>query len=258
MPEDHAEENDKLKGSSIPEPRQAPKDLLQAALAEELTDRYGSRLKIALFPPVTQQDLEQFEADSGNPVPQEIRELLQFCGGFEFPPVGKVDFLGRDMSVETPFASMPILADDCGNFWVVDLESGGNWGPVMFWCHDPAVVVVGARNLSDFMQQIFEIGRPQHLDNLAFVQKERSHQIWKDDPYLVSAIAARESNDSVLSAFARSLTDAFYIADLRKVASGAGFSWGKSISGLKRNGTELMFAVEKKKSLFRKLFRRSS
>jgi hypothetical protein len=245
-------------GLSMPEPRREPRDLLQAALAEELTDKDGSRLKIALFPPVTHQDLEQFEADLGSPVPKEIRELLQFCSGFEFPPVGKVDFLGRDMSVDTFFASVPILADGAGNFWVVDLESRGNWGPVMFWCHDPAVVVVGARDLSDFLQRIFEIGRPQHLDNLAFMQNERSRQIWKDDPYLMSVIAACKSDDPVLSAFARSLTDTSYIADLRNLASGTGFSWGKSNSSLKRNGSELMFGVEKEKSLMKKLFRRSS
>jgi hypothetical protein len=45
------------------------------------------------------------------------------------------------MSVEAFFRSVPILADGYGNFWILDAHTE-DWGPVYFWCHDPAVAVI--------------------------------------------------------------------------------------------------------------------
>jgi len=193
-----------------------PVQAIEAALTEKLTWKDGSPVKLRLLPAITKHQLAQFEQSLGNAVSADIRDLLFLAAGFEFPPVGTVNFLGIDLSVETFFRSVPILGDEYGNFWVVDTEPGnGDWGAVFFWCHDPAVGVIQAPTLSAFLEQIFDIGRPDHRDALASI-RERCHRIWADDPYLASVAEARNADDPTLSTFARSLPDSFDVADLRK------------------------------------------
>jgi hypothetical protein len=86
----------------------------------------------------------------------------------------------------------------------------------MFWCHDPAVMIIQAPTLSEFLQQVLGIGRPAHSDPLTFIRKERNRQIWATDPYLMAAEEAHKLTDRDLAAFAEKLADPFYIADLRK------------------------------------------
>lgn len=234
-----------------------PLEVLSAARAETLTAKDGSRLTLDLVPPITQVELKELESGLGRPIPADVRDLLLECRGFRFAPVGEIDFSGQGMSVETFFATLPILADGSGNFWVLDLETGGRGGgPVLFWCHDPAVMVIQSPTLSAFLRQVVEVGRAEHNDKLGWVRKERSRQIWANDPYLVPRHEVRDSNDPVIAAFARSLSDSYSIADLRKAEIGSGLSWGKSDSAMKRYGSELLFAVERQKSLFNKIFRR--
>ena len=225
---------------------QTPWEVLQAARKDS-----GIRLQ----PPLSQDELAQVETEAGRKLPADLHELLLLCGGFE-SPAGTVDFGGRDMSLATPFASIPVLADGNGNFWIVDLEPDQHTGPVMFWCHDPAVMVIQAPTLSEFLQQIIDVGRD--TDRLAFIRKQRSHEIWASDPYLVPVEEARQSADPDLAAFAQELADSFFIADLRKCEIGSGFSWGKSDSDVRRLKDKLIFGVEKKtkKSLFGSLFKK--
>ena len=235
-----------------------PLEILKGARAETLTAKDGSHLTLDLMPPLTQSEVKQLESVLERPIPADVRDLLLACRGFAFRPIGTIDFTGREMSVETFFATMPVLADGSGNFWVVDIESGGSRsGPVLFWCHDPAVMVIQAPTLSAFLRQIIEIGQAGHNDLLTWVQRERSQRIWADDSYLMPSKAARDSSDPLLSAFARTLPDSFYIADLRKAEIGSGLSWGKSVSGVRRYGSKLLFAIEKKRSLFDRVFGRA-
>jgi SMI1 / KNR4 family (SUKH-1) len=235
---------------------QTPWEILQSALRETLTDAGRTPLEIRLLPPLSQGELAQLETELGRKLPADLRELLVLCRGFEFSPVGTVDFSGGEMSVAIPFAAIPVLPDGSGNFWVVDIEPEERSGSVMFWCHDPAVMVIQAPTLSEFVQQALGIGRPGHSDPLTFIKEERSRQIWADDPYLVRAAEARESADPDLAAFATELSGDFYIADLRKREIGSGFSWGRTDSDVRRFKDKLIFGIEKKTSLFGKLFRR--
>ena len=235
---------------------QQPWEILQSALRETRTDADGTPLEIRLLPPLSQGELTQLETELGRKLPADLRELLVLCRGFEFSPAGTVDFSGAEMSVAIPFAAIPVLPDGSGNFWIVDIESEEHSGPVMFWCHDPAVMVIQAPTLSEFLQQALGIARPGHSDPLTFIQEERSRQIWADDPYLAPAAEARKSADPDLAAFAKELADDFYIADLRKCEIGSGFSWGKTNSDVRRFKDKLIFGIEKKTSLFGKLFRR--
>jgi hypothetical protein len=211
--------------------------------------------QIELLPPVTTGQLTEFQRLVETPqMPPEIVELLRFASGFESNAFGTVDFLGRNMSVETFFRSAPILADGCGNFWIVDLASDeGAWGPVLFWSHDPAVAVIQASNLADFLQQILDVGRAGRPDALTFVRKVSSRRIWSDDPYLVPVSEARAQGDRIVAAFATTLPNSFSVADLRQVEIGSGFSWGRGDADVRRDGARLLFGVERKKSFIQRL-----
>ena len=226
-----------------------PRQVIESAISE--------RLAIDLLPAASPREVDELERDLGRHVPPDVRDLLSLTTGFEFAPVGSVDFLGRDMSVETYFRSVPILADHFGNFWVVDAEpESGEWGPVLFWCHDPAVLVVQAATLGEFLDQVFHLGRPGNRDALEAVREERSAEIAADDPYLVSAEQARRSSEPLVAEFAADLPDSACVADLRGAEVGAGLSWGGRYSDLSRHAGELLFSVRRQSRLER-LFRRS-
>src|SRR5207244_13214508 len=74
-------------------------DILQAARREILRDADGTRVEIRLLPPLSQDELAQLERELAKTLPADIHDLLVVCRGFEFSPVGTVDFSGRGMSV---------------------------------------------------------------------------------------------------------------------------------------------------------------
>jgi len=205
-----------------------------------------NELGIHVLAAVTIEQLAEFQRSNGiSQVPDTVRELLAFTTGFDFEPIGRVDFLGRDMSVETFFHSVPILADGSGNFWILDLEADGSGGgTVMYWAHDPAVAIVQAASLTEFREQSFAARKPGNKDTLTFVRRESSRKVWKHDPYLTPAAQARAHGDPTIAAFAATLPSSFHIADLPKAELGSGFSWGKGSPDVRRDGSRLIFGVE--------------
>ncbi len=233
-----------------------PRAVIDLALREQLTDTTGSPVKPGLLPPATRDEVSVLEERLGIRVPPDLQDLLAFTSGFDFPLVGSVDLLGREMSVQTFFPSIPILGDGFGNFWVVDVAGGNTSGVVMFWCHDPPVVVIQASGLGLFLNSVFDLGRREHNDRLILVRKAHTARIWSEDPYLLSVEQARQSGDVIVASFAKDLPDNAYVADLRTREFGAGFSWGKSDSEPRRAGEHLIFSVEKKRGLLSRLFGR--
>lgn len=231
---------------NIVEVRVTPLEILEAATKEQLSDRDGAPASVTLLPPPTSDQLEALQRSKEHRIPTELRELLNVTSGFEFTPVGRVDLLGRDMPVETFFSTVPVLGDDAGNFWVLDLE-GGAEGPaaVIFWCHDPPVAVMQAPTVGAFFQQIFALGRPPHDDALTFVKQTCARRIWAKDQFLIPAAQALDSADEELSRFAQSLPSSYHVADLRSRELGIGFSWGQSASDMRRAGGALIFGVER-------------
>ena len=224
---------------------------IEAATKEVLTDGGGNVYRIGLFEPATKVQLEELHRRFGpRPLSSELLDLLELTSGFEFTPVETLDLLGRNDPVETFFRSLPILEDGLGDFWVIDMEAKADvLGPVLFWCHDPPVAVIQAPTLAAFLEQVFDLGRRPQKNMLEFT-KDRCHEIWRDD-HLMPVRLARRSQDQELATFASSLPKSFYLADLRHADIGAGFSWGRSSSDLRRAGPALIFAVERPRLLQR-------
>lgn len=226
-----------------------------AMTLREILETAQRKQQIQLLPAATTDQVTEFQRSIGQPkMPAALAELLRFASGFESRSAGTVDFLGRDMSVQTFFRSTPVVGDGSGNFWIVDLASDeGLWGPVMFWSHDPAVAVIQAASLADFVQQILDVGQPGKSDLLTFVRKESTRRIWSSDPYLVPVSEVLVHGDAMVSTFARTLPDSFFLADLRQVEIGSGFSWGRGNGDVRRDGARLLFGVERKKTLMQRL-----
>jgi hypothetical protein len=93
--------------------------------------------------------------------------------------------------------------------------------------HDPAVIVVQARTLAEFLSQIINQTNDA-VDAIDFVRKRAVYEIWRSDPWLMNISEALSFQDIQLSNFVKSLPVDFRIADLRSLNFGSGFSWGKA------------------------------
>ena len=239
------------------------KEVIENGLKENFKDDKGDAYQLHLKPGLPQSQLSELEERLAVPFPNEVRELLTFTSGFNFQPFGEVDFSAQEMFglEEILPLGLTIATDGSGNDWVVDIKKGtGEWGPVLFMSHDPPVAVIQAPDLARFIEQVFESGRPDRKSQLDSVSKAATSRIWSDDPYLLDLGASRISSDPVLAEFSKHLPEMFRVADLRALEIGSGFAWGRAGANaeIRRCGPELLFGVEAKKSLFRRLLKHTS
>jgi hypothetical protein len=241
-----------------------PKKTIEGVLDTNFENEDGNMYKVELQPGLSESELSDFESRFLKPLPVEIKELLIFCRGFEFGPVDTVDFTGKHaFEFESLFPQgVPIASDGFGNFWIVDINpESGTWAPIFYACHDPPVVVYQSPTLSDFLTKLLKLDRnrrDEEKNSIDEVREKCSHQIWRQNSGLISFTAARDSNDKVLTMFAEELDDRFEIVDLRNGEIGAGFSWGRAgpETEVRRYGSELVFAIKKKKTLLGRIFGR--
>lgn len=216
---------------------------------KELLQKFSQ--SVTLLPGLSELEIDRFRERLQSPIPGEIQQLLAYSAGFDSPLFGSVRFTGHagfELADVFP-RSIPLLPDGCGNFWVVDIHPrDGAWGCVFYACHDPAVIAVQAQELTIFLSQILNPQEGTPKDAIRYVHEEAVRLIWKADPWVVSVQDARLTPDPVVSKFAEQLPENFRVADLRAKKIGSGFSWGKAgpSAGLRRDGAELLFAVEQK------------
>jgi len=235
---------------------------IKSLLNETYVSEDGDEYKIDLLPGLTDEEIDNLAR--GLPtgqIPGDIRELLRFTKGFEFYGIDEVTFDGVGLfGFESIFPwSVQLAQDGFGNFWILDVDTKGNWGNVFYVCHDPAVVVKHSDNLAHFIHHIHEYGKDMENSNLNIIHEETVFDIWKNNSGLTELAEARNSDDSVLKNFAVALADNFVIADLRNKPIKSGFAWGRFGAGIDnaiRCGDELIWGFEKpvKKGFFSKLF----
>jgi hypothetical protein len=227
-----------------------------------LIDEDGQVVTLELLPGLSQAELREFASQEPCPIPPQIANLLSACRGF-YGTLEQVDFTGRDLMFEFravfPFG-LPIAADGYGNFWVVDLHPHSEkWGPIYFACHDPPVILYQADSLEWFLSELFRMFRAPHQSLIDDVHEDRLAQVWSTNPGVLSYEECLQSDDPILSAFARELDDSFRIVDLRRAKPGDGFSWGRygPRTVVKRFGTHTVFAYQKPKGVLSRLFGRA-
>jgi hypothetical protein len=220
-------------------------------LIERIDRARASGRAVTIDPPMTRDQINDLESRCGA-LPPDVRELVEYTAAFS------VDGIAVDFRGEQPFefgamfaCSVPIATDGEGNFWVVDVDSGGAWRAVFFIAHDPPVAILQARDVASFLDQVFDARGASALKG------DSVTQIWKENPYVVSRAQALTSPDAAVRTFAAQVKDNFTIADLRDCERGKGFVWGAAgpNTEVHRAGEELLFAIEqKKRGLLARLF----
>ncbi|MCE3229686.1 MAG: hypothetical protein K0S32_4237 [Bacteroidetes bacterium] len=201
------------------------------------------------------------ESFPGNKLPDEYKELLKFTIGFEFYGAEAISFDAIDsFGFDGLFVhSIELGQDGLGNCWILDVDDKGNFGKVFFVCHDPAVIIQQSENLLQFLNHLGEYAVYPASHKLITTDSPVPFDIWKNKQGLTDVAGYRQSPDPLLKEFALSLSDNYFITDLRNSLNGSGFAWGKfgADSEIKRCNHELVWGIgkhEKKKGFFSKLF----
>jgi hypothetical protein len=227
-------------------------EIVRAAAGMRMQDEDGKVELLRLGPGLSATELETLQGTLPCAIPGAVRELLLFSGGFENGPLDSVAFgglpggFGMDEVFPHP---LPIAHDGSGNFWIVDLHAHSTtWGPILYACHDPPVIVFQTASLEHFIREVLRSANPPHRSEIADVHEDAAMRIWRENPGAIPAPALRGSGDPALRTFSASLSDAHFVIDLRGAKTGDGFSWGRfgPKTNVVRYGEELLFAYESK------------
>jgi hypothetical protein len=237
-------------------------EILRQADGITLEDEDGDVSKLQLLPPLSDTEMEALQSGLPCPLPAVAKALFSFARGFE-GILKSVDFaggLGGGFGMEEIFPhAIPIAHDGFGNYWIVDLTSESTtWGPIFFACHDAPVVVFQTDSLAHFISELIRFGNPPWESEINDVHEEHQARIWAENPDTLTYEQCRDSGDSDLVEFARSLGETFLYIDLRNPKVGDGFSWGRyGPQTINRQfGNKQIFAYEVRRSLFQRLFGR--
>jgi len=237
--------------------------LIRDALSKPMATEDGDPISLELRPGLSTSEIDTFQEGLACALPAEVRELLAYCGGFNGGSVDFVDFTGQDCDCEFSEVfpqGLPIAADGCGNFWIVDLwPDSKRWGPIYFACHDPAVILYQSPSLEHFLTELFKTSVPPYESSIDAVREDRLFQVWSKNPGVMSQEECMRSTDAELRRFAETLGPSFQIIDMRNAGVGFGFSWGRYGPGTinRRHGALSIFAYERQErppGLFARLF----
>jgi cell wall assembly regulator SMI1 len=207
-----------------------PLEQLKLIKDERYESEEGRDYGIILKEGLSEDEIDRLAAKlPGSQIPPAIRELLRFTTGFSFLGPDEVNFddIGQ-FGFENIFPAAIRLARDAGgNCWIVDVNPEGEWGHVFFVCHDPAVVVKQSEDLTEFIQQLDELGKNREQSTLSVFLDRTALRIHRQDDGFMDIASARSSADPVLREFAAMLPDHFVVADLRDTPIQTGFAWGK-------------------------------
>lgn len=226
-----------------------PAFVLRAAAGESFHDYDGRSMLLTLRPGLEPTAIDRFAARLGAPLPPEIRELLEYSQGFDFPPVDRLDFCGRGAFGYPHIfpCGLTLAGDGFGNTWIVDIDPAtGEWGPVFFVSHDPPVVVLQSPDVGSFLKELFELGRPRRVSALERVRGNATAAVWRYRDGAIPRADAVRSDDPELKAFAASLGQESEVFDLRVFKEGLGFAIDSAEKTVRRHGALRIFAIEGK------------
>lgn len=234
-----------------------PLETLKHISQKDFVFEFDEPYKLKLLPSMTDREIEELKTKfPNNFIPNEIVDLLKFCRGFEIEYLEEVRFdaIGQFGYEELIPNSIQLCGDGLGNFWVLDIDSKGNWGNVYYVCHDPAVIVKHSNNLNEFLNDIAEYGENFEKSKFEDIKENIVYDIWKNK---IDAIEPNKNN--VYNFKDIKLPELYEIADLRNVENRIGFSWGKYgyNAQIIRPNDEPIWILEKiiKKSLFSRIFK---
>ena len=205
-------------------------------------DSLKSHPEVRLLPRLSATEVAELGARLAIKPSEDVELLLGYASGFEAQSVDRVDFTGRSFTFHfselTP-SGIAIAKSVEGNFWVVDPSPGGSWDRILYFSHDPPVVVIAFLSLGMFIDEALT---GQHLPKGA---TELARRVWQELPRGLMTSEVDSGADPLIVEFSRKLGPEFAIFDLRNSGVGRGFVWGgaRPDADCARMGTELVFAV---------------
>lgn len=225
-----------------------PLEKLQSILDNQYETEDGESYKVNLLDGLSEQEIDELrKLLPNNFLPKEAEDLLKFSRGFEFYGLEEVRFdsFGQFGFEEMFPYSIQLAGDGFGNFWVLDIDSKGNWGEVYYVCHDPAVVVKHSKSLTEFIGHVDEFGKKGKDSHLDTIHEITVMDIWSSK---VGVMEKNERDYEFPESIKKQLPDMFLVADLTKEPTKTGFAWGKygANSKIIRVGDKPIWIVEKK------------
>ncbi len=203
------------------------KQELEAIIPNIYESEDGDFYKVDPLAGMTDDEIDSFKRQLPNSyLPVEIEELLRFCKGFEFDTLDEVcfDAIGYFGFEEVFPNSIQLAGDGLGNFWILDIDSKGNWNSVYYVCHDPAVIVKQSENLGDFIKHIDEFGKLRNESLLDLIHEQSVMKVWNDKFGIMSENKKDYDFENEPIAFPES----YLIADLSDKPVDTGFIWALS------------------------------
>ncbi len=200
---------------------------LELILLNQYKSEDGELYKAKLLDGITDDEINKLKSQlPNNFLPNEIEDLLRFSRGFEFDGLEDIRFdtFGKFGFEEMFPYSIQLAGDGFGNFWILDIDSKGNWNSVYYVCHDPAVIVKHSENLAQFIQHIDEFGQKGDQSNLDIIHEKIVFDIWDEKV----GIMEKNEKDYDFEIVQIKLPEMFLIADLTDQPIKTGFPWGKS------------------------------
>lgn len=224
-----------------------PKLQLESIISNHYESEDGESYKVELLEGMTNTEIESFRNQlPNNNLPTEIEELLRFSKGFEFYGLEEVRFdsFGHFGFEEMFPNSIQLAGDGFGNFWILDIDSNGNWNSVYYVCHDPAVIVKHSENLAEFVAHVDEFGQKGNQSNLDIIHEKTVMEIWNEK----IGIMEKNENNYDFGNKQTEFPEMFLVADLTDKPNQTGFSLGKSGANTKimRPTDEPIWIVEKR------------
>jgi len=225
-----------------------PLEKLKSILGHEYESEDGELYKVNLLSGMSEQEIDEFKKLlPDNFLPVEVEELLKFSRGFEFYGLEEVRFDSfGDFGFEEMFPySVQLAGDGFGNFWILDVDSKGDWGKVYYVCHDPAVVVKHSQSLSEFIGHVDDFGKKGSDSHLDTIHEKTVMDIWTSK---VGIMEKNERDYNFPNNIKDQLPEMFLVADLEHEPIKTGFAWGKygANSKIIRVGDKPIWVVEKK------------
>ncbi len=235
-----------------------PIEQLKIMANSSYKDYEGEEFQITLKNGMVKEEIENLKRKSPkNTLSKELEEILFFSRGVKIDN-GLLDEIQFDNFEEFGFEelikfNLTITHDWTGNYWIQEINQKGEWGKIYYVCHDPAVIIKQANNLSEFLSQLHEYFLKGEKSFFSDVYERISFNVYSGKGRLLEQKEALQSKDKKLSEFAERYNEDWFIADLRNAKNGEGFRLEASYKETIRLEDELIWALKKYKSFWTRI-----
>ncbi len=197
----------------------------------------GEEQDFKFFPGLSDEAIQKVQLEQcpdGHPLPLDLVELLKECSGIDCDWFTRFDGAVEGQTAEFLMRNeICMTVDGFGNSWnIYPSAEGDTLSHILYVSHDPPVIVYHCHGLEAFLLDWATGYEPPYKNRMSAMLDGTSLRVYNGFKDLELATSHRESSDSVLAEFARSVPDHFRIADLRGHQFGMGIMWSLDRKGV--------------------------